>query len=244
VTWLALDPANPQRAYASVAHSASGGIYVTNNLGSGAGSTWVPLAAPPRTERHPYVVAVLADGAIVASYSGRRAPGFTPSSGVFYKADAAAPWQDRSAPGLMYWTKDVVIDPHDATQNTWYAAVFSGWGGAANGLGGLYRTTDRGVHWTRISDRDRVESITVSPTDPDFAWLTTEMEGLWYTTDLRAATPTFTRDATFPFRQPMRVFYNPHDNAEIWVGSFGGGLRVGRVSTDRIYVDGFEGGAQ
>ena len=45
--------------------------------------------------------------------------------------------------------EDIVIDPHDATRSTWYACVFSGWGGVAggppNGLGGLYRTTNRGV---------------------------------------------------------------------------------------------------
>jgi hypothetical protein len=35
---------------------------------------------------------------------------------------------------MRYWTKDVVIDPHDATQNTWYAGVWSGWGGPPNGL--------------------------------------------------------------------------------------------------------------
>ena len=30
---------------------------------------------------------------------------------------------------MYYWTKDIVIDPNDASQNTWYAGVFSGWGG-------------------------------------------------------------------------------------------------------------------
>lgn len=241
VTWIALDPTNAERAYASVAHSTAGGIYVTNNLSAGAASTWAALPAPPRTQGHPYVVQVLNDGAVVATYSGRRtAAGFTASSGLYYKASAAAAWADRSDPGMQYWTKDVVIDPHDAAQNTWYVAVFSGWGGAPNGLGGVYRTTDRGAHWTRISALDRVESVTVSPTDPNFAWATTETEGLWYSTDVRAAAPTFHADSTFPFRQPVRVFYNPNNAHEIWVGSFGGGLRVGTTaSTDVIFADNF-----
>src|SRR5688572_7669477 len=85
-----------------------------------------------------------------ACYSARRAGSplaFTASSGVFVSTNGGQSWQDRSHNGMRYWTKDVVIDPHDPNQNTWYAAVFSGWGGAPNGLGGLYRTTNRGVNW-------------------------------------------------------------------------------------------------
>ncbi|MFO0953440.1 MAG: Calx-beta domain-containing protein [Isosphaeraceae bacterium] len=37
--------------------------------------------------------------------------------------------------------------------------------------------------------------------------------------------------ASYPFRQPERVFYNPYNPAEIWVTSFGGGVMVGTTST-------------
>jgi hypothetical protein len=30
----------------------------------------------------------------------------------------------------------------------------------------------------------------------------------------------------YPFRQPYRVFFNPYDDRETWVTSFGGGMRV------------------
>ncbi|MFO0953438.1 MAG: hypothetical protein U0835_20265 [Isosphaeraceae bacterium] len=125
VSWVATDPANPNRLYASVVHSTAGGIYVTNNLSAGAGSTWTKLANPPRTEGHPLTVTVLNDGSILASYSGRRnsAGAFTASSGVFLSTDGGQTWLDRSAAGQKYWTWDVVVDPHDASQNTWYAGV-------------------------------------------------------------------------------------------------------------------------
>ena len=180
VTWVEVDPTNPNRLYAAVAHSTDGGIYVTNNAQAGAASTWTKLATPPRTEGHAFNIRVLTDGTLVVSYSGRRDAGgaFTASSGVFVSTNGGQSWQDRSHTGMRYWTKDVVIDPHDPTQNTWYASVFSGWGGPPNGLGGLYRTTDRGQHWTRINALDRVNSITVSPTNPNEAYLTTEIEGL------------------------------------------------------------------
>lgn len=228
VTWVEADPTNPNRLYASVAHSTDGGIYVTNNANAGAASTWTKLTNPPRTEGHAFNIKVLADGTLVVTYSGRRTgSGFTASSGVFVSTNGGASWQDRSAAGMHYWTKDVVVDPHDPAQNTWYVSVFSGWGGAPNGLGGLYKTTNRGATWSRINSLDRVNSMTISPTNANEAYLTTEVEGLWYTENLNAPNPTFAQVAGYKFMQPMRVVYNPYDANEVWVTSFGGGMRVG-----------------
>lgn len=232
VVWVEADPMNSNRLYAAVAHSTDGGIYVTNNASAGAASTWTKLAAPPRTQGHAFNIRVLNDGTLVASYSGRRDGNgdFTASSGVFVSTNGGTSWQDRSDSGMYYWTKDVVIDPHDPNQNTWYATVFSGWGGPPNGLGGAYKTTNRGQSWTRINTLDRVDSITISPTNANEAYITTETEGLWYTSNLNAATPTFTEVAGYHFLHPMRVFYNPYNTSEIWVTSFGGGLRVGSAA--------------
>src|SRR5204862_2419510 len=49
----------------------------------------------------------------------------------------------------------------------------------------------------------------------------------WYSNNISAAQPTFSAVASYPFRQPERVFFNPYNSAEIWVTSFGNGLRVG-----------------
>ena len=231
VFWLALDPTNSNRIYASVVHSTAGGIFVSSNIQNGAGSTWTKLPNPPRTEGHPATVVVLNDGKVVCSYSGHRAPAFTASSGVFVYDPATTTWTDVSDPGMLYWTKDLVVDPADPTQSTWCVGVFSGWGGPPNGLGGLYRTTDRGAHWTRINTLDRVTSITFSPADANVAFLTTETDGLWHTANLHAATPAFAPVTSYPFRQPERVFFNPYNVGEIWVSSFGHGLMVGTLAT-------------
>jgi photosystem II stability/assembly factor-like uncharacterized protein len=231
VIGLALDPNNANRMYASVIHSANGGIYVSSNIQNGAASTWTKLASPPRTEGHPFNIHVLNDGTLVCTYSGRRNSGgaFTASSGVFVSTNGGSSWLDRSHSGMQYWTKDLVIDPHDNTQNTWYVGVFSGWGGPPNGLGGLYKSTNRGQNWTRISALDRVTSCAISPTNGNELYLTTETEGLWYSDNINAGTPTFTQLTSYPFRQPERVFFNPFNPSEIWVTSFGNGIRVGSV---------------
>ena len=239
VFWLATDPTAPNRMYASVIHfggtqgSQQGGIYRTDDLNNGAGATWTKLANPPRTEGHPASIVVLDDGTMVCTFSGRRAAGaFTASSGVYMYNPTSGAWTDLSDPGMHYWTKDIVIDPTDATQNTWLACVFSGWGGAPNGLGGLYRTTNRGTNWTKLTGAqfDRVTSVTFNPQDNEQLFLTTETQGLWVNPAFHAPNPMWSLVDSYIFRQPERVYFNPYKADEMWVSSFGNGMKVGSMS--------------
>lgn len=239
VFWLATDPNNASRMYASVVHfggtqgTQQGGIYMTNNLNDGASSTWTKLPNPPRTEGHPASIVVLNDGKAVCTFSGRRTgSGFTASSGVFLYNPANNTWADVSDPGMHYWTKDLIIDPADPAQNTWYACVFSGWGGAPNGKGGLYLTTNRGGSWTKLTGTqfDRVTSLTFHPQKPNQAYLTTETQGLWLSNNMNTAVPDWQLVGAYPFRQPERVYFNPFNANEMWVSSFGNGMKVGNLS--------------
>jgi hypothetical protein len=60
-------------------------------------------------------------------------------------------------------------------------------------------------------------------------YLTTENEGLWYSSNINTLAPVFAAVTSYPFRQPERVFFNPYNPSEIWVTSFGNGLRVGNT---------------
>ncbi len=227
VVWLTIDPNDSKRMFASVVHHTDGGIFVCNDI-SQSPPQFTRLSNPPRTEGHPMCIHVLNDGSLVCSFSGRRDSNgqFTQSSGVFISSNGGQSWLDRTSSNMKRWVKDIVIDPHDPSQNTWYAAVFSHWGAAPNEVGGVFRSSDRGQTWTELGDFYRVESITVDPLDANKAFVTTEADGLWVTTNLRAAQPIFKLDRTYPFQHPVRVFYNPWELTEPWVTSFGGGLRV------------------
>ena len=248
VLWIAFDPKSQTRAYAAVVdHSHSlGGIYITNNLDLGAASTWTKVTSPPRTEGHPYYIEVLNDGTVVATYSGRREENanggaFTASSGVFVSTDQGTTWADHNTAGMSYWTHDLIVDPNDATQKTWYACVFRGWGTAfipGGSSGGVYRTTDRGVSWTQIASSAlvpgqvlNVESGAFDPNHPHTFYFTTETEGLWYTADITATSPVWTNVTSYTFLHPVRVRFNPYNPREMWVSSMGNAYQAGQVTS-------------
>ncbi|MBC8181814.1 T9SS type A sorting domain-containing protein [candidate division KSB1 bacterium] len=232
VIWLALDPNYSNKMYASIVHSTQGGIYVCQNIQAGSPLSWTKLTSPTRTEGHAFNVHVLNDGTLICCYSARldETESFTNSSGVFVSTDGGNSWIDRSHSDMIYWTMDIVIDPHDNSQNTWYACVYSGWGGAPNTLSGLFRTTNRGLSWAKILDLYRVGSCTIGAENPNETYVTTEQEGLWYSSNLNETNPTFKLVDSYPFKHPQRVFYNPYNKKEIWIASFGNGLRVGNTS--------------
>ncbi|MDO8365781.1 MAG: T9SS type A sorting domain-containing protein, partial [Saprospiraceae bacterium] len=235
VFWLAKDP-NQSILYASVIHYGGGGSAMKGGIWrSDLSANWTQLPAPPRTQGHPACIVVLNDGKVACTFSGRRNSSgqFTASSGVFLYDPATNTWADRSHPDMYYWTKDIVVDPSDPTQSTWYVGIFSGWGGAPNGKGGLFRTIDRGQNWTKLtgSQFDRVTSLTFNPENTTQAYLTTETQGLWVSNNMNAAIPDWDLVASYPFRQPERVFFNPYKPAEMWVTSFGNGLKVSQITT-------------
>jgi photosystem II stability/assembly factor-like uncharacterized protein len=232
VIWVTTDPNMPNRLYAGVIdkNSANGGVWMADNTNDPATATWTKLPNPPANNGRIYNINVLNDGTLVTSWSARLADAglpFSDSSGVFITSNLGVTWEKRSHTDMKYYTKDVVIDPHDATQNTWYAGAWSGWGGLANDKGGLYRTKDRGLTWQKITafqQFHRVSSVTISPTNPEQMYLTTETEGLWITNNLSAAMPTFSLVTGFPYSHPERVFFNPYRPQDVWVGTFGNGM--------------------
>ncbi len=49
------------------------------------------------------------------------------------------------------------------------------------------------------------------------------------TNDITVANPVFSQ-VHYDYRQPERVFFNPYNSGEIWVSSFGNGMRMGNLT--------------
>lgn len=242
VIWVSTDPTNDERLYAGVVSTdpAVGGLWRAQGISNPATAVWTHLPNPPANRGRIFNIACLNDGAIVTTWSARKSNSgsvFSDSSGVFMSVDGGQTWQKRNHPDMNYWTKDLVIDPFDPLQNTWYACVWSGWGGPANDLGRVFRTTNRGETWQPITADDqflRVSSVTVDPNDAETMYLTTETDGLWVTHHKSAAQPEWTLVTGYPFHHPERVFFNPYQPSEMWVVSFGNGMRVGDLQSPVI----------
>lgn len=230
VIWLALDPNDAEVMYASVVNREFGGIYRTKNLSAGRRAQWEYLGYPPEASGHAYNVHVLNDGMVLTTFSvySDQFDNFQPRSGVFIWSESNSSWINKSAPLMEYWTKDVVVDPHDPTQNTWLVGVFRGWNLGDNDIyGGLYRTRNRGESWQKIGRFSKwIESAAFHPDDPDLLYVTTENDGLWVSCNARAEEPAFELVDEYPFLHPMRVFFNPFNTCETWATSFGNGIKM------------------
>ncbi len=233
---VALDPKVPHRMYALVGNHSNGGVYRTDDLDKGEQATWTKMANPPRTEGHPWHIEILNDGALVVTYAGRvdEKGKMTESSGVFVSADAGETWEDRTAPASqssMRWnTQDIVIDPRDPAQNTWYACVDfvvylpDAW---PEPKVGLFKTTDRGRTWKRVFSEIRVgaRSAVINAASNEI-YLATGA-GLWYAHDGNKNGPKFTKVPDMRFPTATRVFLNPFKPSEVWVVTLGGGIMWG-----------------
>lgn len=98
----------------------------------------------------------------------------------------------------------------------------------------MYKTTNRGQSWTRISTVDRVTSCTFNPSNANEIYMTSEQDGLWICSNVNSGTPTFSPVMNYPFRQPERVFFNPNNTNEIWVTSFGNGMKMGTLTATGV----------
>lgn len=254
--FLALDPTRA-RLYVSIVGSDTVGVAPDAHrvgiwradLSAWPSVTWTHLPLPPqrtvgRDLVHPYNIRVLANGDLATSWSARQIGAntnpFINDSGVFIFREATQSWDaDTNHSGMTYWTHDVVLDPHHT--QTFYACTWStGAGASYDNRGGVYRSLDGGATWVPIWQGDAANgvsgsctSLTVNP-DPQFAneaYLCTRYGGLYFTSNLDAATPTFTQVANYGYRQPNRVFFNPSNTAEIWIASNGNGLHAGTRPT-------------
>lgn len=234
--WLTLDPYDSNRLYVATAHSVSGGVWVTTNILAGPAASWTKLPTPAGANGHPYNIRVLGPGDLLVTYSARQLVNpngvYTNTSGIFESVDGGQTWSTNLAdPAMRYYIQDVIIDPADTGCSNWYACVWdtavAGYSGVeGKGVGGLWRTLNRGQTWSRIYTNASVTSCTFSRVNPDELYVCTKFLGLWISTNIQAASPAFSQSVDYAFREPERAFFNPYNPREVWITSNGNALRT------------------
>ena len=156
---LIIDPSNPDTLYLG---TSGGEVYVSTD---GAKSWQNPRGGVPFPG---YVV-----DSLVIDRAGRlwaACWGLWGGGAVAVSSDGGKTW-DRRDTGLEdFSVRAIAVDPHDAD------FVIAG------GLTGVYRSTDAGETWEKLSDQSNVESLAIDPRTRDRMYVGTWRQG-WRTDD-------------------------------------------------------------
>ncbi|HXH05949.1 MAG TPA: hypothetical protein VNI83_05090, partial [Vicinamibacterales bacterium] len=154
---IAVQPDNPDVVYVGTGEGAvrnsisfGDGLYKTTD----GGRTWTHLGLE-RTERFSRIVIHPRDPRIVFAAAMGRAFGPSRERGVYRSTDGGATWQRVLFVNETTGASDVAIDPGDPS--IVYAGMYDylrrPWHFRSGGPGsGLYRSTDGGLTWTRLTD--------------------------------------------------------------------------------------------
>lgn len=169
-----------------------------------------------------------ADGSLFVLITAKRMPsgGFTLDGvGLYRSTDTGTTWSKITASLPLHWPKDFTIKPDDPKTILLSAAETRG----AAGEGGLYRTTDGGVTWKKLTQKGREHfGAFYHPNHPQWIYMTlTEgapESGLYLSRDDGTTWEPF---ATLPFRNIQRVTFDPGCPKQIILTTFGSSILRG-----------------
>ncbi len=224
VVSVVLDPRSPKGARVLYASLFEAGVYKSTDDGK----TWVKksdgIGAPDTNERACRLI-LHDDGTLFCLVTAlRKDDRYVPEGpGLYRSRDAAESWECINASQPLLWPKDFDVDPRDSK------VIYLGAGDADNREGGLYKTTDGGETWARISrESHEVFGATVHPKRPDWVYMGlcegAPSHGLWLSKDGGESWEPF---IGLPFRNIQRVSFDPDDDSIIYVCTFGGSVWKG-----------------
>ncbi len=209
-------PRNDVIAGNGIFHSRDGGK-TWNAAGLAKTSQIVRILIDPRDARH-VIVAALGDP---FKDSAER--------GVFATRDGGATWQSVLALSPSTGASDVAFDP--ANPDTLYAGMWdfrrSAWQLRSGGpTGGLYRSTDGGTTWTKLTGNGLPSggtgriAVAIAPSDPKRIYALIESpEGLLWRSDDGGTTWAKTSSNTLINERPFyysRIAVDPHDRDHLF----------------------------
>lgn len=152
---LIIDPSNPDRLFLG---TSAGDVYVSNDGAKSWRATRNGIPFPG------YIVDNLVldrRGRLWAACWGLWGGGV-----IAVSDDGGVNWTRRDAGLEDFSVRAIAVDPHDAD----FVLV--------GGLTGVYRSTNSGETWTKISDQENVESLAIDPRSRDRVYIGTWRQGI------------------------------------------------------------------
>lgn len=229
VTSIALDPRSPNNSRTLYAGVFSQGVYKSTDDGK----TWTlkktGLGHPlnmrvSRVLLHP-------DGTlfamICAKRPGPREPLMSEGVGLYRSTDAAETWQKVNQSQRFLYPKDFSVHPQDS-RKILIGTCDANW---EDNSGGLYSSEDGGRNWQRIGRQARQTFGGYFHPDHD-GWIYMTLTegapgaGLWLTRDCGHTWEPFD---DLPFSNIQRVVFDPSNDRQMVVTTFGGSVWRGPV---------------
>jgi photosystem II stability/assembly factor-like uncharacterized protein len=221
ITSVVVDPKSPQSSRTLYAAAFEDGVYKSIDGGKSWEKSSAGLGAPGVNMRACRLI-IHADGTLFCLVTALRKNGryVAEGPGLYRSTDGAKSWTwiNRSRP--LLWPKDFDVHPTDSR------VIYLGAADAGGADGGLYKTSDGGASWVRVA-REGADCFgaTVNPRKPDWVYMCIaegENEpGLWLSKD---GGETWKALDGMPFRNALRVTFDPIDEGRIYVSTFGGSV--------------------
>jgi len=193
---LVIDPASPDTVYLG---TSGGEVYVSND---GARTWQNPRGSVPFPG---YVV-----DSLVVDRSGRlwaACWGLWGGGVIAVSDDGGKTWTRRDDGLGDFSVRAVDVDPHDAN------FVIAG------GLSGVYRSTDSGATWEKISDQANVESVAIDPRSHDRLYVGTWRQG--YRTDDGGKSWKLINSGMVLDTDMFSITIDPENADNVWVATCG-----------------------
>jgi photosystem II stability/assembly factor-like uncharacterized protein len=219
-THILLDPQSPKTARVLYMTAFGRGVFKSSD----GGATWKlknsgiegaePFAWRITRDRRGTLYLIVARRSEDASYG-------TGDDGALYRStDHAEHWQRVPLPRGLNGPNGLAIDPKDPDR-----IYLAAWGRATGKIardGGIWVSTDGGLHWRNVHSKDQhVYDITVDPRNPSILYACGFESSAWRSTDRGE---TWHRIAGYDFKWGHRVIPDPASPNQIYVTTFGGSV--------------------
>ncbi len=227
-THILLDPASPAAARTLYVTGMGRGVFKSTD----GGVTWTlknrgiagadPLAWRLAGDRAGSLYLVVARRSEDGSYGNS-------GDGALYRSDdGAESWTVVPLPNGLNGPNGIAVDPRDPRRlylAAWRRAVPD-----ADGLGGIWLSSDRGKSWRRVLSEDQhVYDVTIEPRDPNILYASGFSASAWRSSDRGL---TWRRIRGFNFKWGHRVIPDPQDPKMVFITTFGGSVWYGPAEGD------------